>query len=342
MHDSDRNGHRLPVALVMSACLIGLGCTAKASPTDPAAASSSNSAVRGIVVEALTGAPIDGATLSFSDRGSTVSLTTSGGGVWEAVEPRLPGDVIFEVSAPGYITRRTHLSSVSASGDVRVDLIRESAPFSLDFYRQLIRNQYDAPGNLQALKRWSRNPSFYVNITNPRHGGELSSGERDAIRNTIHGSVRHMTGGHLSTGTIEFGSGPRAEKPGVVSVTFVDDQASPYCGWSRVGADPGAITINLASRCDTPCGTISPRTLAHEVGHALGFYHVASGAVLSTTWAPGDCGSTTLSSTEEHHARVAYSRRSGNRDPDYDPLTSLFAQSETAAPVTIRCGASGH
>ena len=337
MHYSDR-ARRWLGAVVISVCVVAVGCTTKGSPTDPASPGSSNSTIRGIVVEALTGAPIDGATLSFSTGGSTVTLTTSGGGAWESAEPRLPGDVIFEVSARGYVTRRTHLSSVSAGGDVRVDLIRESSPFSLDFYRQLIRNQLDAPGTLQPLKRWSKNPNFYVNVNNPRSGGELSSGERDAIRNVIHGSVRQMSGGHLSAGSIEFGSGPRAEKAGVVNVTFVDDAANQFCGWSRVGHDPGLITLNLAGHCDTPCGTLSPRTLAHEVGHALGFYHVSSGTILSTSWSPRDCGSTTLSSVEEHHARVAYSRRSGNRDPDYDPLTALFAQSEASdPPVVLRC-----
>ena len=338
MYQSGRGGQRWSAALAMSACLIGFGCATKPSPTDPATARTPNSAVRGTVVEALTGAPIDGATLSFATSGTTVALTTSGGGVWEAAEPSLPGDVIFEVSAPGYVTRRTHLSSVSSNGEIRVDLIRESAPFALDFYRQLIRNQHDAPGNLQALRRWTRNPNFYVNTTNPRQGGELSSAERDAIRNIIHGSVRQMSGGQLSAGTIEFGAGPRAEKAGLITVTFVDDQANQYCGWSRVGNDPGAITINLAGHCDTPCGTLSPRTVAHEVGHALGFYHVASGTVLSAQWAASDCGSTTLSAMEEHHARVAYSRRAGNRDPDYDPLTASAATAEGERPVVLNCG----
>ena len=325
-------------ALVVSVCLAG-ACTTKSSPTEPSGPTSTASAARGTVTESLTGAPIDGATLSFSVNGIQQTLTTSGGGVWQLEDGRLPGNVLVEVSAPGYLTRRTHTGSVAKNGEISFDLIRNSSPFSLEFYRQLIRNQFEAPGNPPALRRWTRNPAFYVNTRNPRTGQDLSASEQELIRGIINASVANMTGGQLAAAAVEFGSGTRAERSGVVNVTFVNETANQFCGWSRIGSDPGAITMNLASRCDTPCGPFAPRTLAHEVGHALGFYHVERGDILSTKWSPHECGDIALSSEEQHHARLAYARSPGNRDTDYDPLGGLLSQS-AEPPRLVECSQS--
>jgi hypothetical protein len=186
------------------------------------------------------------------------------------------------------------------------------------------------------LKRWTRNPSFYVNTRNPRTGSDLSTAERESVRGVLEKIVPQMTGGALSAAAVEFGPGTRTDNPGAVTVTFVDEPQTQHCGWSRVGTDPGAITLNLATHCETPCGLIAPRTLAHEVGHTLGFYHVASGEILSTVWSPRNCAATTMSWIEQHHARLAYARLPGNRDADIDPLNTLFSTAQEQ-PVVIAC-----
>ena len=336
MHISDRGALLRCSALVICVSTLA-ACTTKSSgPTEPSTTNSSNTAVRGAVTEALTGTPIDGATVSFTLGGAARTLTTSGGGGWELSQGSLERDTLIEVSAPGYVTRRTYLNSVITGGVVSIDLIRDSAPFALEYYRQLVRNQFDAPGTLQTLRRWTKNPSFYINTKNPRTGEDITERERASVTAIIRASVPQMTGGRLAAGGIEFGSGARREQAGVISMTFVEESDNQFCGWSRVGTDPGAITINVTSRCETPCGAIAPRTVAHEVGHALGFYHVERGDVLSTTWSSRDCGVTTFSAIEQHHARLAYSRQPGNRDTDFDPLFSLLVQVQEAPPV-ISC-----
>ena len=310
----------------LAICLVALGACASTDngPTEPGAAAG-NGARR--VVESLTGSPISGATVSFTQSGAAKTVTTASDGSWDA-----GGEVdgAIEVSAPGFVTRRTYLHLVQSQG---LDLIRDAAPFSLAFYRQIIRNNFDDPGSLQALRRWTKNPNFYIDIRNPRAGGDLSLSERDAIGSIVRAVVPQMTGGQLSAGTIEFGSGTRGDRSGVVNIGFVDEKDNQFCGWSRVGTDPGSITINLASRCETPCGTIAPRIVAHEVGHALGFYHVERGDVLSTNWGHRECGNTILSSVEQHHARLAYSRKPGNKDTDTDPVLSLFVENGEAPPL---------
>lgn len=336
MHISGRGGLLGRSALVICVSTL-VSCRAGSiGPTETSTTNSSNSAVRGSVTEALTGSPIDGATLSFTLAGAPRTLTTSGGGGWELAQGSIASNVLIEVSAPGYLTRRTHLLSVTTRGGVSIDLIRDGAPFSLEYYRQLVRNQFDAPGTLQPLRRWTRNPTFYINTRNPRTGQDLATSERESMIAIIRASVPQMTGGQLAAGGIEFGSGARAEKAGGVSMTLVEEPDNQFCGWSRVGADPGAITLNVASRCETPCGAIAPRTVAHEVGHALGFYHVERGDVLSTNWSHRDCGVTTFSVTEQHHARLAYARQPGNRDTDFDPLFSL-GMHVAAATSVIAC-----
>jgi hypothetical protein len=310
----------------LAICLAALAACASTDngPTEPGGATGNGPRT---VVESLTGIPISGATVSFTQSGAAKTVTTASDGSWDAGGQV---DGAIEVSAPGFVTRRTYLNLVQSQG---IDLIRDAAPFSLVFYRQLLRNNFDEPGSLQALRRWTKNPNFYIDVRNPRAGGDLSASERDAIGSIVRAVVPEMTGGRLSAGSIEFGSGARGDRSGVVSVGFVDEGGNQFCGWSRVGTDPGSITINLASRCDTPCGVIAPRILAHEVGHALGFYHVERGDVLSTNWAHRECGNTTLSSVEQHHARLAYSRRPGNKDTDTDPVLSLFIENGGAPPL---------
>src|SRR5438874_185041 len=49
---------------------------------------------------------------------------------------------------------------------VNLDVIRTAAPFSLDFYRQFVRDTFDNdPGTPWPVLRWTTAPSFYVKTT---------------------------------------------------------------------------------------------------------------------------------------------------------------------------------
>lgn len=324
-------GHQLTRAALLLCVSAVAACTSRGTgPTEPSF--NNISTTRGTVIESLTGTPIDGAAVSLTQDGRSRAFTTSGGGVWDSLDS-IDSNALLDVSAPGYVTRRTYAYLVTSQNQIVVDLIRDAAPFSLAYYRQLVRNQFDDPATLQPLRRWTKNPNFYIDMRNPRAGGEMSAFDRDSIIAVVQAAVSQMTGGQLSAGTIEFAAGARGERSGVVNMSFVDDPENEFCGWSRVGSDPGSISINLAARCDTPCGVVAPRTIAHEVAHALGFYHVERGDVLSTNWSHRDCGKTTFSATELHHARLAYARKPGNKDTDSDPALSLFV--ETAEPARL-------
>src|SRR5690606_26309492 len=117
-------------------------------------------------------------------------------------------------------------------------------PFSLDFYRQLVRNAHEAPEELQPLRRWDANPNFYINTFNPRTGQPIEQAELDTIVRALHDSVPQLTGGRLTVGTVEAAPAERAPRLGYININIVYDPGRNFCGEAFVGANPGEIWLN--------------------------------------------------------------------------------------------------
>ncbi len=331
----------LLVLSVIAACGGGGGDNpAKPSPSTPTThAGPATWTYRGVITETLTGTPIGGATLSFALGGGAASVTTSSGGEWELSRATNEGVVAVTVSAPGYVERLVHLRAPGDSRDVAIDLIKDAAPFSLSFYRQLVRNAWEEPKELRPIRRWSTNPNFYINTFNPRTGQAVPASELESLTRVIRSSVTMFTGGTLEAGAIETGTETdRRARNGEIQVRFIHDPNADHCGTATVGGNPGEIVLNYGvDGCSSTCGPFAPRTAAHEVGHAMGFWHVEQGTVLNTVWSNRDCGVTNASEAERHHARVAYSRPRGNLDPDSDPASSLLLRDGDGPPPVLRC-----
>ena len=71
----------------------------------------------------------------------------------------------------------------------------------------------------------------------------------------------------------------------------------------------------------------------HEVGHALGFFHVSDRSSVMFPTIPGNCPAGNLSPSERYHAAIAYARPRGNRDPDNDPSDAFQASNLAAFPA---------
>src|SRR5262249_46110354 len=121
---------------------------------------------------------------------------------------------------------------------------------------------------------------------------------------------------------IETGTETRPDTQDWVNV-IIQRSAAPasenVCGTAYVGSNPG--TINLTYDVCGACGHKIPAdVIVHEVGHAMGFFHVADKNSVMYFQVHESCPrSGVMSASEQFHAKIAYSRPRLNRDPDQDP-----------------------
>jgi hypothetical protein len=201
---------------------------------------------------------------------------------------------------------------------VSLDVIRNAAPFSLDFYRQFVRGTYDQPGAPWPVLRWTTAPSFYVKTTD-QNGRAIEPEVLTRVYDAIRAAVPAFSGGTYTAVAIETGTDPRAQAPNWINVDIRrDPNEKRLCGFAQIGANPGSITLN-DDVCSCGSNKIPGAVTMHEVGHAMGFFHVGDRASLMYPFIAGDCPAGALSAAETYHSRLAYLRPRGNTEPDHDP-----------------------
>lgn len=211
---------------------------------------------------------------------------------------------------------------------VTLDAIRNATPFSMDFYRQIVRGTYDQPGAPYPVLRWNVAPKFYLKTVD-QNGRPIEPEVLVVVRDALLRAVPAYTGGKFTAPALETGAEVRAEANGWINVNIVRDPSErSTCGFAFVGANPGSITL-INDVCSCGSNKIPGAVVMHEVGHTLGFFHVSDKNSVMYPFAPGNCPPGNPSANEKYHAAIAYSRPRGNLDPDNDPSSGRFMTSDT-------------
>jgi hypothetical protein len=189
---------------------------------------------------------------------------------------------------------------------LRVDLI-PTAGFDLEFYRQFARGSLD--GSLQPLHVLRESPSFYMEVEGAKG---LSAQIAAQLQSVARRLVPELTGGRLRVVRWETGTVPRSPQAGWIMIER-QDQQDRICGRALVGASAGQIFLDGNRLCRVDA------VFAHELGHALGFWHVNLEGSLMFPQQRDSNVADAPTERERRHAAIAYSRSAGNRDVDVDP-----------------------
>jgi hypothetical protein len=296
-------------------------------------------AVSGRVVSNAGGAAVSGVRVT-SQVGPTTT-TAADGSFRLGSETNPPFNRhLFTLEHQSYVPRELYLNWQSGQREnVTLDMIPLAAPFSAPFYKQLVRNTHDDPSKLEPLRRWTTNPSFYVRNAD-QTGRPIEPEVMALVLATIPRAVTDWTGGRLSVAQLESGPETRPETTGWITVNITRDYSSAFCGQARVAGNPGLITL-VNDRCNCGSVKIGGDVVVHEVGHALGFWHVGDRNAVMYPQASGSCPTGTLTANERYHAGIAYQRAPGNLDPDRDPSSTSYAVANDTAPPVVSCFVRG-
>jgi len=256
---------------------------------------------------------------------------------WDLAAVTTAADGSFSISGPSNPPTNPYRLTISGSNIVSRDLwvgwqsgartgvaieaIRNSAPFSMEFYRNFVRGTFDQPNAPFAVLRWMDSPRFYVK-TIDQNGRPVEPEVLQVVRDAIGRAVAAFTAGRLSVAALEMGTETRPEAVGWIMVNIRrDPNERSTCGFANIGSNPGSITLNN-DVCSCGSNKIPGALVLHEVGHALGFFHVPDRNSVMYPFLPGNCPAGQLSAAEQYHAAIAYARPRGNLDPDNDPSST--------------------
>jgi hypothetical protein len=320
------------VILLGVLCVVPAACGAKSSPTGPSSTTTTIPAATTITLTGHLTATNGGQALAGVQAvvGASTSVT-DGAGLFRAELPP-SGGLRLALTGPAIVPRSLSVAT-GTTRDLAVSAIALGGTFDLTFYRALVRNGFEAPAALQPLRRWTENPNIYLRTVDDA-GTSLDAKTLDATEAVVREMVPTWSAGTLAA-VVTRGTGTQ---DGVANWITIHWQSShnlgfsdtAFCGNSLVGANPGLINLTYAGICR--CAGVSEiraRTVRHEIGHAMGFWHTGDATDLMSGLSVNGCDQRP-SAREFATAAIAYTRPVGNLDPDSDP-SSVVALSPMVA-----------
>jgi hypothetical protein len=216
-----------------------------------------------------------------------------------------------------------------SSRDVTVDAVGVDS-FDLDFYRLVVRGGVEMPTTLQPLRRWTRTPMIYLKTVDEA-GVAMDLTTLATVEATIKDAIPKRTSRRLGAPVVERGTGTREGQSGWITIKFPPPNTEEgHCGRAQIAVDGGWIELyyarfsTAATHCRVGGAIIVPRTVRHEVGHALGFFHSDSpnDVMFGGDWFSSQSNQE-MSIRELAAAAIAYSRSVGTTDPDVDPSSAV-------------------
>ena len=176
-----------------------------------AARRSANVTTTGHVTATNGGQPLAGLSADLTGNGAT---TTDGTGAF-TYRTAAGSSARLTLSGAGILTR-SFVLALNATRDVAVDAVALTGGFDPAFYREIVRNAFEAPADLQALRRWTRTPSIYLKTVD--EGGEAIHGlTLDLIEATVKDAVPQWTSGKLGVPVVERGTATREGQSGWIT-----------------------------------------------------------------------------------------------------------------------------
>jgi hypothetical protein len=339
VHDTGPKSRAVAIAILLTALLsAACGSSSPASPSPGAAtpsAATGTSTVKGRTVDALTGAPLPSITVT-ADEGA--SATTDGYGAFE-LGAADTGTCTVTLSGPGAVPRETQI--MTAGGERTLSLI--PTRFDLAAFDEMFRST-------GALRRWTVAPSLVIvdavlqfsdlnASTFTATSERLTADERASLKADLEWGLPRATGGNFTafaSVTVESPSAGAtvdffAREGQIVVARFSGLRQTGYVGYGRAASRSDRVVAGaMMLDRDYDAGRTVRCVRVHELGHALGYLHVASRQSFmnsSGVWEPNDF--------DRDAAVIAFQRAPGTLSPDRDPAAPR-AQTQSA---TMKWGA---
>ena len=228
--------------------------------------------------------------------------------------------------------------------------ILDDPRFGRTFWRQLVFNARDCPRagcqdtddypGVEDRVIWvlaTTSPNYYIRTHDDEGQSTFSRVEITRMRRALPRITEALTGAPYR-GRIVTGEADR-DQEGWITIVEDSDFDDNVCGRAGIGWSAGRIWMHAPR----PSGCSFDETFIHEVGHALGFWHVSNPSNVMYSSSETDW----FTERETFHARAAY--QLGRWHPYVDDRTRFTAAQEPwpedfepPEPRVISCPPGGH